>query len=1339
MKKNKIISFFLSFVMLFTLFGSSLSKVVVSNAANHSQDEAVAWARAQASNPRDFDGCNGVQCVDLIFWYYQYLGVPVVYGNGCDFAWNTLPSGWTRIANYNGFIPQPGDIAVWTYASSSYGHVAIVLSATASNMTVAEFLGSSHTGRVNVYTYRYGTFYGVVRPDFTTPPEITFSDIKEGVYSFVNKSSGLYLNALAYAGQANTSTRICTSVADGTAEQKFRVQSAGNKQYYLRCQSNGNEYCVNAYSPNDVVNAGAYTHLYNFNSNASKLWKFQEENGYYIIYNALNPSVVLTAASNNARASVTVEYKNGSDLQKWKIEGLQTVPKPSNAKATADKTRVQVGSSINFSFSADNVTDYCIGLDRNGSRIFTSGVNSSYSYKCDQPGFYSAYVTCSNASGSVDSNRVYWVVYDNAKSDFYAYIIKQDTWKHVENAVANVQIANKGNDSFDPKQVWHFVKQPDGSFKIINEYNGKLLDVENVGTANNTNVSTYLDNGGKNQRWYLVTFDNATYIVPSYVDKVLDVSNNNNNPGANIAIYDFNGSTAQRFAVYDLVNDKTDYKKPAAPDKPVVSVTPGNAGKRTVITWTESATKGSFDERKYKLNMKQEGSDLSLFAFMSFTGTQAEVPIPLGSGRYYVSVLAYNTKYDNYYTESDKISFEIKDCNHVWDSGEVTKNATCTEAGEKILTCTLCGETKKEEIPASGHSWSDEWVIDRAATEIETGEKSHHCVYCGERKDITVIDKINTTEYPEPVEFSASASQISDAFFNIAWQVNKNAGQDVEYMDARVWVDGADRPENPDCIVESAMVGVKDETCFGSAVAVGIGSEIDIVLERNVIYRFEMNTVIDGKTYTVTDTFSLDNGSVQLSLFPENAFYLGATDSSVYDNTVSVDVILNNNPGIAGMVVSMNYNPEILEITGLKKGDVFDSITGAGDKNIVLDNATNTTDTGILFTVDFRLKDADRIDDSFVGVNIDSCVAINGSGENTKIVDVDYVAVPGVMIPIIMVTPKFTTEILMEAFLENNYLLHESPSFYSLIENTDENGILLDAEGVYSIVFSDIDEDAEDELIAFVLVDDVSSLTGKPVQQLRIEVYDLDENGLVVKSQYCPEGFNTDYLYELDGSYHLYVTLDNGKIILLKMFSYDQYEYDYRVLSYKDGLFENENSYKFFSYSVENETVFNVTHDNTVLEASVGSEEAKKIIADIKTDLKDFVTDLELFPLDENGDIIDYYAFSENSMFEMCRETDVENGIDSFVVLDSSDSIRSYSDYIDLLREPRNKVSTRGDFDGNGQVDSDDAIYLLYYTFLPEKYPIDQDGDVDENGYIDSDDAIYLLYYTFLPDKYPLK
>lgn len=170
---NKRIKHLLAFVMVVILVITAIPISISTNAKaatnGHTQADAVAWAISQTNNPRDYDGFKGVQCVDLIRMYYVYLGYYQVQGSGCDYATNTIPcSTWKRLSYYSGFIPQPGDVAVWTYASSSSGHVAIVTNADSSGFSVAEFLGSTHTGRTHRYSYSYGTLACFIRPDFNT-------------------------------------------------------------------------------------------------------------------------------------------------------------------------------------------------------------------------------------------------------------------------------------------------------------------------------------------------------------------------------------------------------------------------------------------------------------------------------------------------------------------------------------------------------------------------------------------------------------------------------------------------------------------------------------------------------------------------------------------------------------------------------------------------------------------------------------------------------------------------------------------------------------------------------------------------------------------------------------------------------------------------------------------------------------------------------------------------------------------------------------------------------------------------------------------------------------------
>ena len=56
----------------------------------------------------------------------------------------------------------------------------------------------------------------------------------------------------------------------------------------------------------------------------------------------------------------------------------------------------------------------------------------------------------------------------------------------------------------------------------------------------------------------------------------------------------------------------------------------------------------------------------------------------------------------NYVVESVEVAITRQACTHTWDAGVVTKETTATQKGEKTYTCTVCKETKTEEIPALG-------------------------------------------------------------------------------------------------------------------------------------------------------------------------------------------------------------------------------------------------------------------------------------------------------------------------------------------------------------------------------------------------------------------------------------------------------------------------------------------------------------------------------------------------------------------------------------------------------------------------------------------------------------
>ena len=77
---------------------------------------------------------------------------------------------------------------------------------------------------------------------------------------------------------------------------------------------------------------------------------------------------------------------------------------------------------------------------------------------------------------------------------------------------------------------------------------------------------------------------------------------------------------------------------------------------------------------------------------------------------------------------------------HAWDNGKVTKEPTETETGVKTFTCTRCGETRTEVIPALSHEHSYKDVV-TAPTCTAKGYTTHTCA-CGDSYVDTYVDAL---------------------------------------------------------------------------------------------------------------------------------------------------------------------------------------------------------------------------------------------------------------------------------------------------------------------------------------------------------------------------------------------------------------------------------------------------------------------------------------------------------------------------------------------------------------------------------------------------------------------
>lgn len=87
---------------------------------------------------------------------------------------------------------------------------------------------------------------------------------------------------------------------------------------------------------------------------------------------------------------------------------------------------------------------------------------------------------------------------------------------------------------------------------------------------------------------------------------------------------------------------------------------------------------------------------------------------------------------------------EIPMADHTLDNGTETKAATCTEAGVKTYSCTVCDYTQAEEIEALGHSFTN-GTCTVCGTSEDTGEETTKAFVKTALSDITSTDIVVIT------------------------------------------------------------------------------------------------------------------------------------------------------------------------------------------------------------------------------------------------------------------------------------------------------------------------------------------------------------------------------------------------------------------------------------------------------------------------------------------------------------------------------------------------------------------------------------------------------------------
>lgn len=235
---------------------------------------------------------------------------------------------------------------------------------------------------------------------------------------------------------------------------------------------------------------------------------------------------------------------------------------------------------------------------------------------------------------------------------------------------------------------------------------------------------------------------------------------------------------------------------------------------------------------------------------------------------------------------------------HTWNAGVVTKEPACTEAGVKTYTCTTCGATKTEEIPATGHTWNDGEVT-TAATCTEAGVKTYTCTVCNATKP-EAIEALGHDWNETTVVYAANGNNGTKTYAcrregctatnteNIDWKfylaaisnntVDMTVGDD--YTAVFTLPNGEDKSVNAASVTLTAkmqnvgslgVTGVREHSVTINTGIAGVTADLGTWLSNCYSFRgMTVNATIGGKTCTY-DFSAYDNGKITATTNTEDA------------------------------------------------------------------------------------------------------------------------------------------------------------------------------------------------------------------------------------------------------------------------------------------------------------------------------------------------------------------------------------------------------------------------------------------------------------------------------------
>ncbi len=265
-------------------------------------------------------------------------------------------------------------------------------------------------------------------------------------------------------------------------------------------------------------------------------------------------------------------------------------------------------------------------------------------------------------------------------------------------------------------------------------------------------------------------------------------------------------------------------------------------------------------------------------------------------------------KWTKYNSEQHKRSCscgEVEYEKHDWDDGVITKAPTATASGTMTYTCTLCNATREESIPPTTHTHTYTLYQVVPPTCQSDGYTIETCSACGSERKVNYVPTVShqyvggactycgaidpgTSDTIPVTGITLSESNIAIAAGDAHWLYASLLPENSTNQKVH-WTSSDERIVEVGWVVADSREGVLIANRPGTAVITAMSE--------------------DGR-YTAQCRVTVEVGAETPTIVME-------ADPLRAGQTVRVRIGLKNNPGIASLKFTLDYEPDVLTLTDI--------------------------------------------------------------------------------------------------------------------------------------------------------------------------------------------------------------------------------------------------------------------------------------------------------------------------------------------------------------------------------------------------------------------------------------